>query len=318
MQNSNLSGKGDGLEIKFYALAEGVPVYISTATFLNIREEYRNYETYVSPTLYSGQIITAVVECADNKTPAASLYIWYADAYGKLQYLSADRQTLRQGENKLEWSVPDTHGMPICRVGLRFESIDRYSGSVILRGMDWSNTPQRFEQRGILMKDMWDLAPFWAKAFVSSAKCFSPNLNYTYCISHDEENGVATIGTRDFSDYQVASTLKLSLHRQGGLVARSAGHRRYYAAVLCGGQCFRIIKRFDGDVKVLGEVQLQYDEFTPYNMSFSVQGNRLHAQIGDTAIDCIDDDNHPYLNGGAGFLIDNGAMFIDGFSLEKK
>jgi len=318
IQNSNLSGKGDGLEFIFNALAEGVPASVSVSTFLDIKEEYANYETYVSPTIYSGQKITAVLDCEDEPVPTIALYIWYADVHGKLKYISDGATALQGSRNRIDWEVPDTKGMPICRIGLRFESKTRYQGSIVLRKMDWSNTPLRFEQSGALMKDMWDLAPFWAKAFVSSAKNFTPSLKYTYRISHDEDNGVATIGTRDFTDYQVTSTLKFSLHRQGGLVSRSTGHRRYYAAVLREGRYFSIIKRIDGDVKVLGEVPFQYDEFTPYTMSFCVHGNHLHAQIEKITVDCIDTDIHPYLRGGAGFLVDSGTMFIDSFLLEKR
>ena len=55
---------GKGLQITFDHLAEGVTGCVSTATFLDIKEEYRNYETYLSPTLYSGQDVTV---CRENK-----------------------------------------------------------------------------------------------------------------------------------------------------------------------------------------------------------------------------------------------------------
>ena len=149
--------------------------------------------------------------------------------------------------------MPDLGGLPVLRFGVEFSAVKRYTGDVFLRSVDWSNTPVRVEQKGIMMKDMWDLNPFWAKMFVSSAKNFAPNLNCTYCISHNEENGVATVGTRDCADYTVSSRLKFSLHRQGGLVVRSQGHRRYYAAVLTGGDTLRILKRMDEREIVLAE-----------------------------------------------------------------
>ena len=318
MQNANLSGGGDGLRLSFASLAEGVPVHVSVATFLDIREAYTAYETFVSPTLYSGQTVTAELELSGGAGPFASLYIWYADAFDKLQRLHSEPVQLTGGGNTLQWTVPDTGGMPVCRVGLCFESNARFAGDVTLRTMDWNGPPTRFAQNGVLMQGMWDLSPFWAKAFVSSAKVFTPNLNYTYVISHDEENGLATIGTREWTDYTVTSTVKLSLHKQGGLVARSRGHRRYYAAVLRGGDTLAIIKRRDGEETVLASIPFAYDEFTPYQLAFTVNGRTLRAQASGVAVECTDDSGTAYTAGAAGFLIDYGAMFINGFLVERQ
>ena len=313
--NGNMEGAGDGLRVRFAALAEGANASVSVATFLDLHEEYRNYETYVSPTLYGGQTVVLKADCPCERGPAMRPYVWYTDRDNNLKKEAGPWEQLGPVTREIRWTVPDLGGLPVLRFGVEFSSVKRYTGDVFLRSADWSNTPVRLEQKGIMMKDMWDLNPFWAKMFVSSAKNFAPNLNCTYCISHNEENGVATVGTRDFTDYTVSSRLKFSLHRQGGLVVRSQGHRRYYAAVLTGGDTLRIIKRMDEREIVLAEAPFAYEQFVPCALSLRAEGSRLTARAGDVELTAVDEDQ-PYLCGAAGYLVDSGAMFIDGFLLE--
>ena len=317
VSNDSSFGNRPGLRVDFNALAEGAPANVSVATFLNHHEVYSNYETYVSPTLYSGQTVKTVIFAPDGTAPYVRLCVHYVDAVDKMQVMYSPAFRLKKGDNVLEWEVPDTGGMPVCRFGYEFGSVYRYSSYVVIRSADWSNTPRRFCQEGILMKDMWDLNPFWSQAFVASARNFSPNLNCTYCISHDEGEGLATIGTSDFTDYQVTSTLKMSLHDKAGLVARSKGHRRFYAAVMTGMDKVRIVKRCDDKLTILGEAGFDYEEFREYEMTFRVKGQELELLVDKKRLLACHDSDGPYTAGGAGFLVDTGSMFIKGFCLER-
>ena len=317
VSNDSSFGNRPGLRVDFNALAEGAPANVSVATFLNHHEVYSNYETYVSPTLYSGQTVKTVIFAPDGTTPYVRLCVHYVDAVDKMQVMYSPVFCLKKGDNVLEWEVPDTGGMPVCRFGYEFGSVYRYSSYVVIRSADWSNTPRRFCQEGILMKDMWDLNPFWSQAFVASARNFSPNLNCTYCISHDEGEGLATIGTSDFTDYQVTSTLKMSLHDKAGLVARSKGHRRFYAAVMTGMDKVRIVKRCDDKLTILGEAGFDYEEFREYEMTFRVKCQELELLVDKKRLLACHDSDGPYTAGGAGFLVDTGSMFIKGFCLER-
>ena len=62
ISNGNETANGNGLRLHFDTLAQGANAYVSAATFLDLKEEYRNYETYVSPTLYTGQTVTVTVD----------------------------------------------------------------------------------------------------------------------------------------------------------------------------------------------------------------------------------------------------------------
>lgn len=316
ISNGNETGSGNGLRLHFDALAQGANAYVSAATFLDLHEEYRNYETYVSPTLYTGQTVLVTADSELEEGPMMRPYIWYADRDSKAIFLSGEWVRLTKETAAFTWEIPDNGGLPVLRFGLEFASEKRCRGDVFVRSIDWSNTPSRLEQKGIMMRDMWDTNPFWAKMFVSSAKNFAPNLNCTYCISHDEAGGLATVGTRDFTDYTVSSELKFSLHRRGGLAVRSTGHRRYYAAAVSGGNVFQIIRRYDGEEKVLAEGKVSYEQFEKQKMSLTVCQDRLEASFGGVTLRARDEEALLKC-GGAGFLIDEGAMFIDGFLLER-
>ena len=315
--NGSETGAGPGLLIRVQTLAEGANAFVSTATFLDIKEEYRNYETYHSPTLYSGQTVTVCVRSLSGPGASIRPYVWYADRDNRLQKTEGAWTALTDDEASIAWTIPDNGGLPVLRFGLELQAGKRFAGDILVTSVDWSNTPLRIEQKGVMMRDMWDLNPFWAKMFVASARNFAPNLNCTYCISHDEPGGLATLGTHDFTDYTVSSRLKFSLHDCGGLVARACGHRRYYAAACSGGDTFQIICRFDDEQRVLAEAKVQYEQFVSYPIRLCVKGNELHAQFGSCVLTARDE-KAQLPNGGAGFFVDSGAVFIDGFLLTRE
>jgi len=199
-----LSSHGKGLEIALSHLASGQRARISTPTFLD-PTEHCNRETVASPTLYEGQTVCARIDTDAETNPMVRLYIRYTDAWDKQHTVYGEQMQLQCGENRLSWTIPSVEGMPICRVGLEFSSEHRFDGTVTLRWMDWKDAPVRFEQKGVLMKTIWDTKPFWASAFVSGAQNFTPNLRHTYCIANNDGSALATIGTRDFRDYAVTA-----------------------------------------------------------------------------------------------------------------
>ena len=133
----------------------------------------------------------------------------------------------------------------------------------------------------------------------------------TYCVSHQEDDGLVTIGSREWKDYKVESIVYFSLHKSGGLVVRSTGHKRYYGAILTNYNTAQIFMQKDGNRKILTETEFIYVEDKPYKLQFAAYGNQLSFWVNEEKILCTSD--AAYTCGGAGFTISKGTMTCDSF-----
>lgn len=311
-----------GLLIRYAGLAHGTVGAVSTKTYVDPEPKGQKgtsyFEVIASPTLYATQLIHANVKTLATENPSLRFFIDYYDESGGLAVLHSGVFSLAEGNNELTWRVPDTNGYPIYRVGLELQSRRRLDGAVVLRSLDWRGAPARFRlRRSFEMSPAltpWTTVTPWTSAFVSSAQNFAPDYTTTFSISHPEANGVVTIGTRDWQDYAVASLITFSHSRAAGLVARSRGHRRYYAGILSEGRA-AIVKRRDGTTSVLAAAPFSYAVDGTYNLELRVMGAQLvlfidgneYARAADTE----------YAAGGAGFLVEEGAMLCDGFAVRE-
>jgi len=162
----------------------------------------------------------------------------------------------------------------------------------------------------MLIKSIWNLTPFWTRAWVSSARHFAPDFKYTLCISHPTENGVVTTGSRDWDDYSVQSSIDYSINDGGGLVARSRGHRRYYAGLLRGTEAL-IVRRLDDDVAVLGRAPVAVGAAGKRDLKFSLEGDQLRLAVD--GVECVAVRDGTFATGGAGFIVEHGTIVADGF-----
>lgn len=313
VSNLNETSNENGLSIDYKGLGLGVSASVSTPVFLDFSVLARNFATTASPTLYPSQTVVARVKTFADESPDLRFYILYYAADNQVQRLNGEVFRLKRGDNTLHWKVPDTHGMPIFRLGLELVAERRQEGRIALLDLDWRGAPEAFVQQGMLMASIWNLTPYWLQQWVSSARQFAPDFKYTYCVSHAEENGVVTLGTQDWADYSVGSRLTFSLHEMGGLVLRSKGHRRYYAAVLSGGNQASIIMHKNERVETLATATFEYDQDRLYDLRFEARADQLSLWIDGQLIAETEDDT--FRRGGAGFLIQRGTMVADGFSI---
>jgi len=270
-----------------------------------------------SPSLYEGQVVKASLR-AGADAPVLRFFVEYFDGDDQIQRLDGESFALTEGENALTWQIPSLDGHMIYRLGIELSSDVRRDGTVLLRTLDWSGAPVRFR-----MGKSYELTPSvtpwttqttWIKAFMRSAEQFYPDYTTTFSASHPTENGVATIGSRDWLDYSVTSTLTLAQQECAGLVARSRGHRRYYAAVLRDG-CAVIEKRMDGQITDLARVPYPYEIDRIYTLKFSLLGSKLWMEVDGVKVAEAEDDTYP--SGGAGFIVESGAMLADEFIVER-
>ncbi|MCY3936428.1 MAG: ADP-ribosylglycohydrolase family protein [Chloroflexi bacterium] len=303
-----------GLSLR-YSLSEGQSAHLSTPVFLDFDEVIDHFGTHASPTLYPTQEVhfaVQVPETAANAQPTMQPYALYYDADDARCELWSEMIALQPGLNECRWRIPANGGMPLFRLGLALGApLAPLSGELRLLRIDWNGAPQDFHQQGMMMTSIWNLQPHWLRAWVSAARDFAPDFADTYCVSHREENGLVTLGTREWRNYAVESRLRFSLHDAGGLVLRAQGLRRYYAAMLRSGEHLSICARQDGRTDILAEVSFPYETERHYRMRFSAEGDRLTLSLaGQTLLTATDD---RFDCGGAGFLVERGTMLADGF-----
>lgn len=311
---NEISGE-NGLCIDCSHVAKGVTANVSTQTFIDFSKLAANFSTVASPTLYSSQTVYTTAYKETGGEAFLRPYILYYDIDDQVQVIYGERWKLCETPQVFSWVVPDTGGMSIFKLGYQIQSENRFDGRIVLKEIDWTGAPADFSQRGMLMNSIWNTNPLWLAGFASSAAQFAADFKRTYCVSHAEENGVVTIGSREWKDYSVESSIYYSLHQEGGLILRSTGHRRFYAAVLRDFQKAQIVVERDGKRTVLGEIEYPYEEEKGYRMKFTAKGNVLCLDINGKRMLEVKDDT--YVCGGGGFLISKGTMTCDSFIVES-
>lgn len=315
VENGNEYELEDGLLIFCRHLAKGVTGRVATQTFIDFSKLARNFSTVASPTLYSGQTVSTKARKLDPGEVWIRPYILYYDINDAEQRVYGPAEKLEEKEQEFFWEIPDTGGMAIFKLGYELSAVGRYNGRVLIRCVDWKQAPKLFAQRGMLMNSIWNTNPLWLAAFASSAAQFAADFKRTYCISHIEEDGLVTIGSREWNDYSVATTAYFALHKAGGLVIRSAGHKRYYGAVLTGYHSAVLFVQKDRERRVLAEKEFVYREDQPYALELKAKGSRLAFLVnGETVLEAEDD---TYTCGGGGFTISKGTMTCDSLVIAR-
>ncbi|MCB0047742.1 MAG: ADP-ribosylglycohydrolase family protein [Caldilineaceae bacterium] len=322
LSNLNEISDENGLLLTYQNLTPNAPAAISTPVFLDFTELARNFSTIGSPTLYPTQSVEVGLRTFAAQNPRLRLYLLYYNQDDDLIRWNGDAYPLAEGDNLLRWNLPGLDGMPILRLGLELlpaqpQQAEVSAGRLAVTSLDWSGAPENFVQQGMLMRSIWNVTPHWLQAWVSSAENFAPDFKYTYCISHPTENGVVTLGTTDWRDYAVTSTLSFSLHQAGGLVIRTQGHRRYYAALFSGGNTLSLVRRINDDMHIIAQTPFEYEEERQYQVTLQAQGNALQVSIDGLTLLQTTDESRALPCGGAGFVIESGTMLADGFAVRR-
>lgn len=303
-------------------MGKGVHASCCVDTFIDLKPKGKEGTSYFdvlcSPTLYSGQEITACVTAMKEENPDFRFFIQYFDENDRLALLYGETEKLNKGRNIIRWTVPDTGGHAIYRLGITLLSDHRVDGSIVLNTLDWSNAPVRYEMgRSMEMTPTltpWTTTTAWLKTFVSSADHFNPDYTVTFSICHEYQNGVVTTGSSDWDDYTVSSVITFSQQDAAGLVARAKGHRQYYGAVLTKG-CAQIYKQKNDQRLTLAKELFPYQIDETHRLAFKVKGEALELYIDEKLVLCAKD--MEYRCGQAGFVVDSGAVLGDGFIVER-
>ncbi|KAI5859867.1 ADP-ribosylation/Crystallin J1 [Durotheca rogersii] len=347
-ENSNRPG----LAIRLQGLADnGAAVHIVTPTFAP--PEARRmpfYELLSSPLVCPGQTIRAGVRADGANTSGAwvSLMLRVYTPEDELEDLVADRVVVLApgASDVLEWTVPTSLGCrPVQAVGVAVsngnsydgsaEAAARLTGTIWLSYLRYAGTPTLDLSPRVEDDDNGLHDSFFKASFVSSASDFYfMGGRFVVAQDGDDAEGLVVYGTREWTDYRVATRLVVNLASGPvGVVARVRGLNRWYGVLLSpddgsdgdttDGHALRgkrvvLVKALDEQRIELEAADFDWALDVPYTISVEISGDMLRARIAAASGD--EDQNQielsardaQYSGGGAGLLVRDGSILADG------
>lgn len=293
------------LAIHYRQLAAGRSARVATPTFLGPEEtKMAGYGIIASPTLYSGQLITARVMAAPTDTSAV-LGRLYVSAYNEkdalVRFFSPPTLLQPASRNTLTWCVPDVHGYPIAEVGIEASGERGACGTLLLDSLTWDGVPNV-----IFGKPAG--GSLWRNAWVNGVDHFdSPGGSEPFRLIQDHGTGLLSQGCREWSDYGIASTVTIHLAESAGIAVRVQGMERYYALLLVKGGRLRLVKALDGH-SVLREVEFPWNFGQPFTLGLTAVANKLRATVDGRELFSVLDTNRPLMEGAVGFICTEGRV----------
>jgi hypothetical protein len=156
----------------------------------------------------------------------------------------------------------------------------------------------------------------WLHAWVDNLDGRGPQLDppQSFRLTKNAGRGLAITGTREWTDYRVATTLTPHLAAACGLAARVQGLHRYYALILHQDGLARLVKAVHAEV-TLAEASVAWELGRPYALSLAVEGARIRAQVdGKLLFDVVDSDR-PLEGGGIALVCEEGSVTTDAVSV---
>jgi len=300
------------LAIRYRHVAPGRPARVSTPTFIPARSvaDYfikRGYALYASPTLYSGQTVSAHLQADEhNQTPVlVSLYFAFYQADDALGIVRSPQQTLAPGAaTTLTWTIPTTHGLPIAAIGVEIAHTSRADGVVYLNYLTWDGAPDT-----VLANPGGD-GVMWRRAWVNGVDQYDHWWPEAYRLVQNRGRGLLAQGAREWTDYTARATLTLHLAQAAGLAVRVQGMQRYYALLLCVDGQARLIKALDGDT-VLAESAFQWRFGATYAFALTVRNNRILAAIDGQPLFDVVDSTRTLEGGAVALVVEEGRIMCD-------
>ncbi len=298
------------LALRFKGVARGRTAAALTPTFSPPNMgDMRTYELQASPRVYPGQTVSArvIADRANAATVSACLRIGVYGQDDRVVDVDGPSVDLAPGaDSVLTWTLPDFDGQPIQRIGVALKSDARADGTVWLEYLRWEGVPR------LKLRRPMQPSSFWRNAWVNNVQFFSKHFPAAFRISQDRGVGVILHGTREWTDYRVASTIAVHLGPSAGLAARVQGLRRYYALLLEAGGWARLVKVRDGERTVLAEVRCNWSLERPAALTLEVHDREILGGVdGALSLRATDSSDTAFTNGGIGLVITEGALSTD-------
>lgn len=291
------------LALHLHQVATGRPARVATATFIPPSAlALGGYDLVCSPTLYTGQTITAQIAAGLELTGPVSAAL-YVRVYGEGNTLTIHRgpaQTLAPGNAaSLTLTAPETAGQPIAEVGVEITSGASASGTVLLDRLTWDGTPN-----GTFGKAAH--GDLWKRAWVNAVSSFEPSWGdgLAYRVIQNDGTGLVTQGESEWTNYTVSVLLYPHLAKRLGLVGAVRGLRRYVALMMDEDRKIRLIEQRDNTRRILAESNTVWQPEEAQTLSLTITERGITANYGDETL-TASGENLP-TRGAIGLLADTG------------
>ena len=279
---------------------------VSTLTMWDTADISGGYQLIGSPILYSTQTVKYVCESQNAIVRVKPFAVFY-DYNDEEQLLFGEDKTV-EGCTVFSWKIPENNGFMVKRIGLVAQT-EAGTGTLILKSLDWDQAPEKLQISGSLRNYDLGVPNMQIRAFTASAEQFSFDARRTFTVSHTEKNGLATLGTDEWKDYEVECTLTPGIHDRCGIIARVRGLHRYYGMILQDGNELQIILRNGVQEKTLARKKFEYQQDMDYRLKFSLKGDKICGLID--GVELLEVNDRTFYQGGCGFLIDSGTCMAD-------
>jgi len=297
------------LAIQFRRLAPGRVARVASPTFFDPEVfTMPTYQLTVSPTLYSGQTVTARLKAGSNNSGAvtARLFCSVYNADDKLGQIYGESRVLAaNGEAIMRWRIPDTGSYPIYEIGIEVASRDAggTDGTLYLDYLTWHGAPD------VTLRRPDEQSVMWKHAWVNNISQFQTRWEGLR-VTNGSGIGFIAQGTRDWTNYEVSSEVMPLLARAWGLAARVQGRERYYALMFepdDGGRV-RLVKRQHTET-TLASRPFAWTLDRRYQLKLRVQDGGISAFVdGELLFEAADTSDSMMAGGGVALVVDSGAI----------
>ena len=298
-----VANENSKLALRLRHLATGRTARAATATFIPPSAIVMGgYDLVCSPTLYSGQTVTAQVSARNDLSGPVSVSI-YVRVYGENNGLTIHRGPVQMlspsSAALLTLTVPDTEGQPVAEVGLEITSDAPVFGTVLMDTLTWDGVPSVTFGKAAH-------GDLWKRAWVNAVSQFENwgSTGFPYRVIQNDGVGLLTQGEYEWTGYTVATTLMPHIAKRLGLVCAVRGLRRYVALVLDEDRQVRLIEQRDGARCVLSESNTVWQPEEVQTLSLTITPSGITARYGDKTLTAAGD-NLP-TRGAVGLLADTG------------
>lgn len=265
-----------------------------------------SYLLHGTPDLYSGMSVQFELGKVEAKS-GLTLTFWVETAEtteNSVSKIFCESLPYVSGKT-LEWIVPDTKGISIQRYGLQLDSTHGFSGTLHLKSVKLKNNLAIDFGTRVCHKKGGGYQG-WINT-CSNSRSLSCEVSYedSNLLTKNEGTGFLVTGNRKWNDYEINVEMAHKIG-SGGIVVGYQGLNRY-TSIQANRGGFELITKKNRSITKKQFTKLPIElEF--FKLQITVKGQQLKVFVNGTLL--ANETISEKLNGGAGFIVENGSCFF--------